>query len=326
MRRALLVGLLLLGALHPVAQADAGRFTGATFKTSKGSLFYKTYTPGVPARNLVVVLHGAGEDADTTALHSQWNAVAQRFRFVVVYPQQNLDYDSGLKWDWPGASKDGRADREASLIAGITKLVTARNHLDPHRVFVTGISAGAGMATAMAVAFPDLYSGLGIEAGCPFDNVGCAGGSITAEQSAAAVLKGMGRFRRPLPVFNEYGSADPIAIGVSSNRVIASWLAVDDTLDDGRDNRSVSRDASSVRTMTPAAPMKPYTVSQYRDRRGCRLGEDWYVYGESHAWAGGKTRDAQDTGSDPLAPDVTTAMYRFFTAPDTLRGSRGCRS
>jgi poly(hydroxyalkanoate) depolymerase family esterase len=272
----------------------------------------------------VVVLPGAGETSDDAARHSRFNEVAQRLRFVVAYPEQNPEYNASQEWDWATASKEGRANREASLIAGLTRAVVARNHLDPRKVFVMGISAGGGMATAMAVAFPDVYRGLGLEAACPFDNVGCAGSSVTADQSAAAVVKAMGGFRRAMPVFNEYGSADPIAVGVSSHQVVPSWLTVDDLLDDGEDNGSVSRDAASTTPVTPAPPMKPYLAREYRDSRGCALALDWLVLGETHAWSGGGQSDPSEVTSDPLAPDATTAMYLFFTRADTLGGSSRC--
>jgi poly(hydroxyalkanoate) depolymerase family esterase len=323
--------VLALGATvlaHPSSAADKGEFRRYSFTTARGTLTYKLYTPpqrGTRPTSLMVVLPGAGETSDVAAGRSRFNEVAERLRFVVAYPEQNPAYNASLEWDWATASKQGRANREASIIAGITRYVTASRHLEPRRVFVMGISAGAGMASAMAVAFPDLYNGLGIEAGCPFDNAGCAGGSVTADQSAAAAVKAMGRYRRRFPVFNEYGSADPIAVGVSSDQVVPSWLTVDDTLDNGRDDGSVSRSAASSQVVTPAPPYKPYQAELYRDRRGCALALNWLVLGETHAWSGGAQSDPSDVNSDPLAPDATTAMYRFFTAPDTLGAGARCR-
>ena len=326
-RTLLPVAVLAAALAHPATAADTGDYRAYSYSNAKGTLTYKVYTPpvrGAHPRVLVVALPGAGETSDDVAFRSRWSAVAEMYRFVVAYPEQNPAYNAGQEWDWAAASKEGRANREASLIAGLTRTVVSRDHLDPRRVYVMGISAGAGMASAMAVAFPDVYSGLGIEAGCPFDNAGCGGGSVTADQSAAAAVKAMGRYRRPLPVFNEYGSADPIAVGVSSNQVVPSWLAVADTLDDGRNDGSVSRSPSGSQTVTPAPPYKPYRDTVFRDRRGCLLAQNWVVYGESHAWSGGAQKDPSDASSDPLAPDATTAMYRFFTRPDTLGGSPRC--
>jgi poly(hydroxyalkanoate) depolymerase family esterase len=328
-RRRLLAGALLLAALLPVpaGAADPGQFTTHSFSNAQGTLAYKLYTPprrGPAPKALVVVLPGGGETAELAATRSGWNVVAEQRRFVVAYPEQSLDYDAGRTWDWATASREGRGNREASVIAGITAHVTATQRLDPDRVFVMGISAGAGMASAMAVAFPDLYHGLGIQAGCPFDNVGCAGGSVTAAQSAAAVVAGMGGFARPIPVFNEYGSLDPIAVGVSSHQVVPTWLTVADLLDDGVDDGSVSRSAATSEVVTPAPPYKPYRDEVFRDHRGCALARDWVVLGESHAWSGGTPSEPTDVSADPLAPDAATAMHAFFTSPDTLGGSARC--
>src|SRR4051812_12845288 len=277
-RMVLTLALTPLALTHPSSAGDGGAFTAHTFSNAKGTLTYMLYTPptaGTHPTDLVVVLPGAGETADVAAKRSGWNDLARRRRFVVAYPEQNPAYNAAREWDWSTASKEGRGNREASLIAGITGAVVQGQHLDAGRVYVMGISAGAGMASAMAVAFPDVYSGLGIEAGCPFDNVGCNGSSVTADDSAAAVVKAMGPFRRRLPVFNEYGDADPIAVGVSSNQVVPSWLTVDDLLDNGRDDGTVSRSPAESRTVTPTPPKKPYDSTVYRDQRGCALAENW---------------------------------------------------
>ncbi|MCU1603352.1 MAG: hypothetical protein JWO22_4061 [Frankiales bacterium] len=327
-RRFLAAAALLVAALpHTASAADHGSYTKHSFTNAKGTLSYTLYVPPTGAtrpRNLVVVLPGAGETSDGAMMRSNFNKVAEKLRFVVAYPEQSVAYSSGQEWDWAAASKEGRTNREASIIAGLTRYVTSTVRLDPKHVYVMGISAGAGMASAMAVAFPDVYSGLGIEAGCPFDNAGCAGGSVTADQSAAAVVRAMGRYHHRMPVFNEYGSADPIAVGVSSNLVVPSWLTVDDLLDNGKDDGTVNRAAAENRLVTPAAPNKPYRDQVWRDARGCALGRNWVVYGEQHAWSGGTPTDSSDVSADPLAPDASTAMYRFWTSPRTLNGSTRC--
>lgn len=325
MRRLAVLALVVAAVLAtPAAAADHGRYAKQSFTNARGTLHYGLYTPpaGSHPANLVVVLPGAGETSDGAATRSRFNAVAERLRFVVAYPEQSPEYNSSREWDWQTASKEGRSNREASILAGITSSVTSRLHL--RRAYVMGISAGAGMAGAMVAAFPELYSGLGIEAGCPFDNIGCGGGSITPDQSAAALVKAMGRRGHAMPVFNEYGSADPIAAGVSSDWVVPSWLTVDDTLDNGKDDGSVSRQPASDRTVTPAAPRKPYREQVFADSRGCALAQDWVVVGESHAWSGGQPTDATDASADPLAPDASTAMYRFWTSPTTLGASARC--
>lgn len=327
--RCLLVALALTasGLATDVSAAPAGAFVGYNYTNSNGTLSYKVYTPaGKTNGSLVVVLPGAGETSDAAATRSRFNSVADSLHFVVAYPEQNPAYNSSMEWDWEQSAQQGRTGLEPSLIAGITQTVTARSHIDPHRVYVMGISAGAGMASVMAVLFPDIYKGLGIEAGCAYDYVGCGGASVTSDQTAAAAVAAMGVYKRSMPVFNEYGDIDPIAAGVASYEVVPSWLTIDDTTDDGVNNGSVSRSPASQQTVLPPLPDKPYTVDVYRDKRGCELAENWVVVGESHAWSGGAPDGSMpvDPSSDPLAPDASTAMYKFFTSVSTLGGSPRC--
>lgn len=315
--RPLLVLLLLAGALLPGpagAAPGSGRYT---YSSGQGTLDYLVHVPGRRApgpRPVVVVLHGGGETADTAATRSRWNRVGDAFGALVVYPEQDPDHDEGRTWDWAGSAAQGRTGREPALIAGVTRTAVARWGGDPRRVYVVGMSAGAGMAGVMAVLYPDLYTAVGLYAGCPFDFVTCAGSSTDADTSAAAAVRAMGSYARIGPVFNAYGGADPIARGTRADLVVPSWLAVADRLDDGTDDGSVSRSAASSRTETPLPPEHPYQVSTFVDRSGCPIAEDWLVHGMAHAWPHGSPGNGQpvDPVSDPYAPDVPTATYLFF--------------
>ena len=162
MRRGFLMSaLLLLAALLPSPARAESSFGRYAFTGAQGTLEYKVYVPGGKGghrRPLVVVLHGGGETADTAATRSGWNRVAERFGFLVAYPEQNPEHDEQRTWDWAGPAEQGRAGRETSLISGLTLEVVDRWKADPRRVYVTGISAGAGMASVMAAFYPDLYS------------------------------------------------------------------------------------------------------------------------------------------------------------------------
>lgn len=309
--------VLVLAVLLPTPARAGASFERYSYTGPQGSLEYKVYLPatrGPGPPSLVVVLHGGGETADTAATRSQWNRVADRGGFLVAYPEQNPEYSNQRIWDWAGSAADGRAGRETSLISGLTRAVVSRWHADRRRVYIVGMSAGAGMASVMAVVYPDVYAAAGIYAGCPFDFVTCGGSSTDAESSADAAVVAMGAYARIVPVLNVYGSADPIARGTRADLVVPTWLAVADRLDDGANNGSVTRTAADSRLETPLPPEHPYQVSAYRDRFGCRIGEDWLVHGMSHAWPHGNPGNGQpvDPAADPYAPDIPAETYRFF--------------
>jgi poly(3-hydroxybutyrate) depolymerase len=52
-----------------------------------------------------------------------------------------------------------------------------------------------------------------------------------------------------------------------------------------------------------------YRRTRYRDARGLDRIEQWTVHGAAHAWSGG---DAAGSYTDPLGPDASAAMLRFF--------------
>jgi len=77
----------------------------------------------------------------------------------------------------------------ASLASG---QATAAPRVDPERITVSGISAGAQMAHQLHIAYSDVFSGVGLIAGGPY---GCAEGSL-----ATAMARCIGQTGGDLPV------------------------------------------------------------------------------------------------------------------------------
>jgi polyhydroxybutyrate depolymerase len=151
----------------------------------------RTYSLHVPAGHpsgLVVNLHAAGATGAGQEALTNYDAVADTYGFVAVYPD-GVD----LSWaDGRGASQPDRQgiDDVGFLSALIGKLV-ADFGIDPGRVFVTGLSAGAFMANRLACDRADLVAAVAPVAGTLGVNVGC-------------------NPSRPVSVLQIHGTADPI--------------------------------------------------------------------------------------------------------------------
>ncbi|WZB68490.1 PHB depolymerase family esterase [Achromobacter xylosoxidans] len=119
-------------------------------------LTFARYTPPAAPRQgmpLVVMLHGCRQTALAFARGSRMNQWADAGGFMVLYPQQSMTRQVQRCWRWfqPDALHGGA---EADLIAALIRAEVARHGLDPQRVYIAGLSAGAGMAALVAMRHP----------------------------------------------------------------------------------------------------------------------------------------------------------------------------
>jgi poly(hydroxyalkanoate) depolymerase family esterase len=298
----------------------------------------------------VVYLHGCLQTAEAAAKQTRFNELARKLRFVVAYPDQRVTTDNrsapfedgnGIGcWNWflpEDQERELEGDQlegpgfpgEPALIAGITRQVMATQRIDPARVYVDGISAGADMAVIMGATYPDLYAAVGALAGGPYATWTDLTGRLTYDA--------MGPRARVVPMFVEQGTADTLNAFPVSQALVDSWLGAGDLADDGEANGSIARTPAKTenhdfdQTPQPASgdacvrnhnwpcpggvigfqDTYPYTVESYADSRGCDVLDFWVVHGLEHAYP---NADPSTEFSDPLGPDITTAAYRFFMA------------
>ncbi len=122
-------------------------------------------------RPLVVVLHGCRPDAASFANDAGWIAVAQRFRLALLLPEQTYENNKGRCFNWFRPEDVKRESGEVMSIRQMLRHATRLFASDPKQIFVTGFSAGGGMAAALMAAYPAVFAAGGIVAGMP---AGCA--------------------------------------------------------------------------------------------------------------------------------------------------------
>ncbi|NUN50029.1 MAG: alpha/beta fold hydrolase, partial [Candidatus Brocadiae bacterium] len=112
--------------------------------------------PGLPADRavpLVVVLHGGGGNGRQLERFLEFDALADREGFLVVYPD-------GLDRGWNDGRGSGSVESQragvddAGFLIAMIDEIAARHRVDPDRVYVTGISNGGFMSHALANRFP----------------------------------------------------------------------------------------------------------------------------------------------------------------------------
>ena len=220
---------------HP---GTAAELTGtADFGSNPGNLRMVSYVPAVLARKapLVVALHGCGQDAQSFGSGSGWLELAERHGFALLLPEQQAANNPNGCFSWFLPEDTRRDGGEAfSLRQMIAHMITTHG-LDRDRIFITGLSAGGAMTSAMLACYPEVFAGGAIVAGLPFGGAHNVQSAFETMRSARdfqagkwgeAVLKvsnHRGRFPR-ISVW--HGTADPVVNPNNADAIVKQWANV----------------------------------------------------------------------------------------------------
>jgi poly(hydroxyalkanoate) depolymerase family esterase len=213
----------------------------------------------------------------------------------VVYPAQASDANPAKCWNWFRPSDQRRGQGEPSLIAGITRQVMRQHVVDPRRVYIGGLSAGAAAAAVMGATYPDLYAAIGVHSGL-------ACGAASDVPSAFAAMRG-GEFSSPstygeiaaVPTIVFHGDSDTTVHPRNGHHVIAQC-----------------KGTASGQTQVHCGGIPgghAYTRTLHIDASGRTILEHWEIHGAGHAWSGGSPAGSY---TDPRGPDAAREMLRFF--------------
>lgn len=270
---------------------------------SRGELSFgglqRTYLVHAPSgvdrpAGLVINLHGAGANGGTQAAITNYGAAADALGFVVVYPD-------GIDQSWAdgrGASVPDRqgVDDVGFLTALVDRLVRDYG-IPPGRVFATGMSAGAFMATRLACDRGDMIAAIAPVSGTLGSGVAC-------------------NPARPVSVLAFNGTADPVVpfggggmVGrggasdiVSAPAMAARWRDLDRCssapIEDELPN---SGDGTSVRRFTATGCADGTAVVMLQ------------INGGGHTWPTGNFA-LPDAGPTTTATNASLASAQFFSA------------
>jgi poly(hydroxyalkanoate) depolymerase family esterase len=207
------------------------------FGINRGNLRMLVHVPQQLAAKpaLVVALHGCGQTADDYDRGTGWSSLANAFGFVAIYPEQRVANNIGTCFSWylPG---DASRDRgEVSSIQEMVAYAIAKYGTDTDRVFVTGLSAGGAMASALLATYPEVYAGGAIIAGLPFGTATSAQAAFSAmltEQFRSSLelgdlVRAATSHDGPWPTVSVWhGSADRSVNPSNATQIVRQWLNV----------------------------------------------------------------------------------------------------
>jgi len=259
------------------------------------------------ARPLVVMLHGCKQNIDDFAQGTGMNLLADRNDYAVLYPEQSKHAQAHRCWRWydeaPGAGAN-----EAASIAALVRAIVAEHRLDASRVYVAGLSAGAGMAMLLAIRYPALFAAIGLHSGVTF------GEACTAATAVGVMHRGARRdpvelIRNALdgavypgmPALIVHGDSDDVVAQVNGDQLEMQCLQLNGALaHDGKLTGAVKMKVSGAHSKVIE---RDYRAGSRIIVRACRIA------GLRHGWSGG---DPALPFNSAQGPNASALMWKFF--------------
>jgi len=206
-------------------------------RDNPGNLAARCYVPDRLERSapLVVVLHGCTQNAAVYDHGSGWSTLADRHGFALLFPEQQRANNPLLCFNWFSGNDTKRGMGEAASIRAMIEAMKSAHDTDPERIFVTGLSAGGAMASAMLATYPDVFAAGAILAGVAYgcaDGVGeafdCMGGRArTDAEELARKVRRASPHEGPWPRVQVWqGSADNTVVPSNADAIVLQWAGL----------------------------------------------------------------------------------------------------
>jgi poly(hydroxyalkanoate) depolymerase family esterase len=220
-----------LAAIHSPLVETTG------FGTNPGALKMFSFLPEHLDRGaaLVVVLHGCGQTAAGYDLGAGWSTLAKHYGFALLMPEQQISNNANTCFNWFNPEDTARGHGEACSIRQMIARMVSDHKLDPHRIYVTGLSAGGAMTSVMLATYPEVFAAGAIIAGLPFgiaSNLREAFNGMLQSPSREAsglgdLVRNASKHKGPWPKVSVWhGSADRTVNPANANEIIKQWLDV----------------------------------------------------------------------------------------------------
>ncbi len=251
---------------------------------------------------LVINMHGSQSTALQQMGLTGMNATADADTFIVAYPQGDIPAAAGYEWNVPGQPLFGGQAVPAGSpddVAFITQLVTLLEQkycVDTNRVYATGFSGGARMASQLGCDASSVFaaiapvSGLRLPTPCPST--------------------------RPVPVVSFHGTADPVDPYAGNGQQYWTY--------------SVPVAAQRWGTHNGCAPTPQHrqadagvVLTEYAPCSANAVVDLYSITGEGHEWPGGPHLPRAITrvlGPQSSAISANQVMWSFFMAHPLPRG------
>jgi poly(hydroxyalkanoate) depolymerase family esterase len=199
---------------------------------------------------LVLALHPCGFTPQLNDYASKigWNALADKYKFYVVYPEQIAANNAAYCFNWAGDHTDSNnMNQPTNLIRGMgenqeminmVKRMEADYSIDPSRVFINGFSGGAAQTALMLAVWPDVFAAGATMEGLPYhctlnknevsNPCMSPGKNLTAQQWGDLVRMALpAGYSGPWPRLQIWQGSSDTFVGVDNvNELVKQWTNV----------------------------------------------------------------------------------------------------
>jgi poly(hydroxyalkanoate) depolymerase family esterase len=206
-------------------------------RDNPGNLRGRYYAPAgmTGPAPLVVILHGCTQDAAIYDHGSGWSTLADRHGFILLFPEQQRANNPMLCFNWFSGNDTQRGMGEAASIRSMIDAAGKVREIDPDHIFVTGLSAGGAMASAMLATYPEVFAAgaiiAGVAYGCAADVAGafdCMGGRARGDaRELGDRVRRASPHKGPWPRVQVWqGSADRTVVASNADAIVLQWASL----------------------------------------------------------------------------------------------------
>lgn len=272
------------------------------------------FEPGKPCP-LVMVLHGCRQTHLDIQKISNFDPLADKHGFIVVYPFVTHFFDIRINhcWGWWRRRQVQPGSGEVEDLWQIVEEIKRDYLIDPRRIHIAGLSSGGGMTSAALTVHPGRFASGAVVAG------------VAYRENPRAVMT--------LPFFHKHyyrpldQVVDMMAVARDNDRSVTPLFIIHSQQDETVLIKAAERLRDSwLRYFSPGHKLVDHeqtgetlgvkwTHIRYGGRIGKSLVETLFLEGPGHGWYGGE----QGEYSFPYAPDISAEIWDFFHKHPLLR-------
>ena len=283
---------------------------------------YRLYVPPYTSRGnggaalpLVVMIHGCRETAEQFERGTRMNAIADRERFAVLYPDQSTFANVRRCWNW-FERNTAAGTGECAIILEMIREAHQHARLNRSRVYVAGMSSGGALAGLLAYHHPDLFAAIAMHSGLPPMMPPSAAAAISAMKKGVRINSEMLADRYwnkhkvlPPPLIVLHGDKDKTVTEKNATSMVKLWEKLYESAPQADPLTRVDIEIAS------AKQTRSYTQID-QQREGQTVISGLRIHGLAHHWSGG---DAALPFNDATGPDASELIWNFVSRQQRVR-------